>query len=310
MSSKKNETTDDIWRKAERIMEAVPKKAPLIHCITNPISIHDCANVILAVGGRPIMAEHPEEVREITASAGALGLNLGNITDARRTSMLLSGEEAVRRRIPVILDLVGIGCSGLRRTIVREFLEMRERCSGKEKEPAPLVLKGNLSEIRVLAGMELGQELEVSGVDARPQDVVNDATRDGIAREIRSLARKHEAVVMATGKTDVIADGEQVYLVENGCERMASITGTGCMVTALTAAWLSEGELLPGALLGAVMYGICGELAARDWKGTGTYQVRLMDELSECTWEKIETCRKVSVWKECKFGSKLSNLPG
>src|SRR5699024_12204946 len=69
MSSKKNETTDDIWRKAERIMEAVPKKAPLIHCITNPISIHDCANVILAVGGRPIMAEHPEEVREITASA-------------------------------------------------------------------------------------------------------------------------------------------------------------------------------------------------------------------------------------------------
>ena len=113
MSSKKNETTDDIWRKAERIMEAVPKKAPLIHCITNPISIQDCANVILAVGGRPIMAEHPEEVREITASAGALGLNLGNITDARRTSMLLSGEEAVRRRIPVILDLVGIGCSGL-----------------------------------------------------------------------------------------------------------------------------------------------------------------------------------------------------
>src|SRR5699024_5591964 len=227
MSSKKNETTDDIWRKAERIMEAVPKKAPLIHCITNPISIHDCANVILAVGGRPIMAEHPEEVREITASAGALGLNLGNITDARRTSMLLSGEEAVRRRIPVILDLVGIGCSGLRRTIVREFLEMRERCSGKEKEPAPLVLKGNLSEIRVLAGMELGQELEVSGVDARPQDVVNDVTRDGIAREIRSLARRHSAVVMATGKTDVIADGEQVYLVENGCERMASITGTG-----------------------------------------------------------------------------------
>ena len=109
---KKNDITEEIvWKQMKKIMEAVPQKAPLIHCITNPISIHDCANVILASGARPIMAEHPEEVREITASAAALGLNLGNITDARRTSILLSGEEAARRGIPVILDLVGIGAA-------------------------------------------------------------------------------------------------------------------------------------------------------------------------------------------------------
>ena len=292
---KREETS--VWKQMEAIMKAVPQKAPLIHCITNPISIHDCANVILAAGARPMMAEHPEEVREITASAGALALNLGNITDARRMSVLLSGEEASRRGIPVILDLVGIGCSGLRRAVVREFLALRASCADGEKQP-PLILKGNLSEIRALAGMDMGTPVEVSGVDARPQDVVNDRTRDRIAEEIRGLARRHHAVLMATGKTDVISDGETTLLVENGCSRLASITGTGCMVTALTAAWLSEKQLLSGALLGAVMFGICGELAAEDWKGSGTFQVRLMDELSVCSWTTIETYRKVSIWNE------------
>lgn len=294
----KNTGIDERWKTAEEIMRAVPRKAPLIHCITNPISIHDCANVILAAGARPIMAEHPEEVREITASADALGLNLGNLTDARRTSILLSGEEAARRNIPTILDLVGIGCSSLRRSLVKEFLEMRETCMAESRNTAPLILKGNLSEILVLSGMEQGTRLSVSGVDARPQDVVNDQTRDGIAKELQRLAVRHRAVLMATGATDVISDGETTYLIENGSKRMASVTGTGCMVTALTAAWISEGMLLPGALLGAVMFGVCGELAAGDWRGSGTYQVRLMDELSLCTWETIEKYRRVSVWNE------------
>ena len=293
---KKNDITEEIvWKQMKKIMEAVPQKAPLIHCITNPISIHDCANVILASGARPIMAEHPEEVREITASAAALGLNLGNITDARRTSILLSGEEAARRGIPVILDLVGIGCSGLRRSIVQEFLAMRETCTEDGNRP-PLILKGNLSEIRALAGMAQGETVNVSGVDASPQDVVNDGTRDAVAEEIRGLAERYGAVVTATGKTDVISDGVQTYLAENGSGRMASITGTGCMVTALTAAYLSERMLLPAALLGAVMFGIYGERAAGDWKGSGTYQIRLMDELSICRWETIEKCRKVRRW--------------
>lgn len=286
-----------IWKQMEEIMEAVPEKAPLIHCITNPISIHDCANVVLAAGARPIMAEHPEEVREITASAASLALNLGNITDARRASALLSGEEAARRRIPVILDMVGIGCSGLRRSVVREFLEMRKTFADENGLP-PLILKGNLSEIRVLVGMEQGKTIAVSGVDARPQDVVSEGTRDEIARELRTLAVRHDAVLMATGKTDVITDGSHTFFVDNGSPRLASVTGTGCMVTALTAAWLGEGRLLPAALLGAVMFGICGELAAKDWKGSGTYQLRLMDQLSVCTWKTIETYRKVSVWNE------------
>lgn len=285
--------TENIWEKTAIIMESVRKKAPLIHCITNPISIHDCANVILAAGARPIMAEHPEEVREITAGAAALGLNLGNITDARKASILISAEEASRREIPTVLDLVGIGCSGFRRNITSQFLEMRDRVRKQNRTVAPLVLKGNLSEILVLSKMEDGEILRTSGVDARAEDVVNECTRDEIVREIRKLARRHQAVVLATGETDILSDRDRTFLVENGSARMASITGTGCMVTALCAACISQGDLLAGSLLAAVMLGICGERASRDWKGTGTYQVRLMDELSECTVDRIMEERKV-----------------
>ena len=114
--------------------------APLIHCITNPIAINDCANGILAVGGKPIMAEHPDEVEEITCIAGALGVNIGNITDARRTSVLTSAKAAKTAGVPVSFDAVGVTCSALRRDLTHTLL--REAC--------PEILKGNDAEIRAI----------------------------------------------------------------------------------------------------------------------------------------------------------------
>ena len=116
--------------------------APLIHCITNPIAINDCANGILAVGGKPIMAEHPDEVEEITCIAGALGVNIGNITDARRTSVLTSAKAAKTAGVPVSFDAVGVTCSALRRDLTHTLL--REAC--------PEILKSNDAEIRAIAG--------------------------------------------------------------------------------------------------------------------------------------------------------------
>ena len=107
-----------------KICAAVREKQPLIHCITNPISINQCANAILAIGARPIMAEHPLEVQEITETAAALMLNLGNITDARMLSMKTSHLAAKGKNIPVILDAVGIACSRLRRDYIAELLEI------------------------------------------------------------------------------------------------------------------------------------------------------------------------------------------
>lgn len=134
------------------IREAVRNQQPLIHCITNPISINQCANGILAIGARPMMAEHPKEVREITETAGALMLNLGNITDARMESMKISLLTAKEKNIPVMLDAVGIACSKLRRDYMAELLEIG----------IPTVIKGNYSEVYAL----YHDAYRSSGVDA------------------------------------------------------------------------------------------------------------------------------------------------
>ena len=134
------------------ILTGLRERAPLIHCITNPISINQCANAILALGGRPIMAEHPREVEEITATASALMLNLGNITDVRMDAMRLAARTAAARGIPILLDAVGVACSQLRRDYVCELLS----------DVTPTVIKGNYSEINALCCADY----RASGVDA------------------------------------------------------------------------------------------------------------------------------------------------
>lgn len=145
--------------KMKKAKEAVISQAPLIHCITNPISINDCANVVLALGAKPIMAEHPKEVHEITAFAKALAVNLGNITDARAESIFISGGVAKNAQIPCVIDVVGAACSALRMELAQRFI----------RECAPCVIKGNLSEIKALAGVDSAAQ----GIDVGQKDSVN-----------------------------------------------------------------------------------------------------------------------------------------
>ena len=260
-------------RNIPEIRKHTKETAPLIHCITNPISIHDCANVILAAGARPIMAEHPAEVTEITAVASALMLNLGNITDARIESMQRALKEANRKNIPVLLDLVGVTCSRLRREFARTLLS-----SG-----TVAVIKGNISEILAAAD----RPFHGTGIDAGAQDAVsgeNEAWCCGMAKE---LAAQFSCTVLATGKQDLVADKHQAFLISNGHSALSGITGTGCMVGALTAAYLpgsrtwaaSDFYGTSAALLAAITMGIAGEHAAAVSRGPGSFQVSLLDEL-------------------------------
>ena len=281
------------------IRRYIKETAPLIHCITNPISIHDCANIILAAGGRPIMAEHPAEVREITAVSSALMLNLGNITDARMESMKASLTEANQRHIPVLLDLVGVTCSSLRRDYAKQLLE----------NGVFSVIKGNISEILAVAELPF----HGTGIDAGVQDALSDANDDWYCRTARTLAFHLGCTVMATGKQDLIADSQDVFLVSNGNASLSGITGTGCMVGALTAAYLPgnsrksvvrenreskdikmagsqdngssrntgnpAGTGTTAALLAAATMGIAGEHASGISRGPGSFQVNLLDEI-------------------------------
>ena len=252
------------------IRKYTKEAAPLIHCITNPISIHDCANIILAAGARPIMAEHPAEVAEITAVASALMLNLGNITDARIESIQRALKEANRRKIPVLLDLVGVTCSSLRREFARKLLT----------DGRFAVIKGNISEILAAADLPF----HGTGIDAGSQDAISQANEARYCITAKKLAEHLGCTVMATGKLDLIADRHQAFLIANGHTALSGITGTGCMVGALTAAYLPASVALaftgiPAALLAAITMGISGEHAASGSKGPGSFQAALLDEV-------------------------------
>ena len=250
----------------KKAKEAVISQAPLIHCITNPISINDCANVVLALGAKPIMAEHPKEVHEITAFAKALAVNLGNITDARAESIFISGGVAKNAQIPCVIDVVGAACSALRMELAQRFI--RE------------------SEIKALAGVDSAAQ----GIDVGQKDSVNGKDTQKLQKTgqlVCSYAKKAHAVAMASGAVDIISDGSQVWFVKNGVAELSKVTGTGCMLNVITATYLSVTDPLTACLLSAGTLGICGELADKS-RGMGTYHIELINQLSTLSDAQLE----------------------
>lgn len=251
-----------IVERINKIRKSVKENSPLIHCITNPISINQCANAVLAVGGRPIMAEHPKEVKEITLTSKALLLNLGNITDSRMKSILISAEVAKENKIPFTVDLVGIACSELRYDFAKKLTAY-----------LPSVLKGNYSEINAI----YNPEYRSLGVDADLSLDTNNVCKASV-----SVARKYNCTVIASGKTDIITDGKRVIYIKNGTYQLATVTGTGCILGALLSTYLSQGSAVDAAVTACAVLGICGELSETK-NGSGSFMVNLMDKLSSLT---------------------------
>lgn len=239
----------------------------LIHCITNPISINQCANAVLAVGAKPIMAEHPKEAKEITKTADALMLNIGNITDARMEAMPVSLGVAKEKNIPVVLDIVGCACSTLRRSFVTELLQV---C-------VPTVIKGNYSEIFAL----YNEKYYSSGVDAD-----NSLDAENAEKAAIFLAKKHQTIILATGKKDIATDGKRIVYVNNGTEQLSSVTGTGCMLGALCAAFMTLLPPMEAVISACVYMGVCGEMAKTD-SGNSSFMLNLIDKLSTLDKEEI-----------------------
>ena len=248
----------------------------LIHSITNPISINLCANGILALGCQPIMAEHPEEVEYITGISAALLLNLGNITDARMKSVQISAKAAISGNKPFVLDAVGVGCSELRRRLTLKLLA----------ESTPTVLKGNYAEIFSLCN----NEYRSKGVDGDDK-----LTRDIISGCVKHLADKYSCTVLASGETDVISDGTKTAFVTNGTPMLGRITGTGCLLGAITAVMLSYGgDAFCAAVRACVALGTASEYAAPGAL-CGTFQTKLLDELSVISSDKIKEKMRLEV---------------
>lgn len=277
-------TKAELLSQLEPILTYIQQEAPLIHCITNPISINDCANILLAIGARPIMAEHPDEVAEITAIAKGLALNLGNITDARMASMKISAGAAKDKGIPFVLDLVGLSCSRLRQKYAKELLQIA----------VPDIIKGNISELRTLLGLPTTPGM---GVEAGQKEMVTKENALEYARIFQKQAREYHTLLLATGPIDLVVSYEEAYIIANGSNALASITGTGCMNNVLAGACLAGVHGISSqatnntlaAILSCLLLGIAGENIQDIYlnQGPGSFHYSLMDSISKLTPQTI-----------------------
>lgn len=277
-------TKAELLSQLEPILTYIQQEAPLIHCITNPISINDCANILLAIGARPIMAEHPDEVAEITAIAKGLALNLGNITDARMASMKISAGAAKDKGIPFVLDLVGLSCSRLRQKYAKELLQIA----------VPDIIKGNISELRTLLGLPTTPSM---GVEAGQKEMVTQENALEYARIFQKQAREYHTLLLATGPIDLVVSSEEAYIIANGSNALASITGTGCMNNVLAGACLAGVHGISSqatnntlaAILSCLLLGIAGENIQDIYlnQGPGSFHYSLMDSISKLTPQTI-----------------------
>lgn len=258
-------------------LQAVREKAPLVQCITNMVTVNDCANVLLAAGASATMAHHPLEVAEAVAGVQALVLNLGAVGD--REAMYIAGREANRLGVPVVFDPVAAGFTGLRRETARKLLE----------EIRFAVIRGNASEILALAEDREGG----SGVDVAAADTVTESGLPRAAELAQTLSRRTGAVVVLSGAVDVVADGRQALFLRNGSPTMARITGSGCMLSALTGAFCGACPDKPfeAAAAAAASIALAGERAEelRLQKGTGnaTFRIDLIDSVFNLTVEQL-----------------------
>lgn len=262
--------------KAYPFLEKVRATNPLVHHITNWVTIYDCAQVVKSLGASPVMAHAHEEVEEMCDIASALVLNIGTLTTEIIKSMKLAAAVANKRKIPVVLDVCGAGATSFRDKMSFELLDTVHID----------VLKGNCSEIARIAG----RQVRTKGVD------VGDVNEDllDIAHEI-SLKRDCTAVI--TGKRDVITDGEKCFTVDNGSEMMTRVVGTGCMATSVIGAFVaaSPEDLASAATAGLCCYGVAAEIAASSAKGPMQFKHALMDSLHSLTEGQVTGMQKVRI---------------
>lgn len=259
----------------------VQQKRPLVHCITNYVTVNDCANVVLACGASPIMADDIHEVKGITSICDALVINIGTLNERTVQSMIKAGKRANKLGHPVILDPVGAGASTLRTKTVQQLLE-------KVKFT---VIRGNISEIKTVA-MGSGT---TKGVDADSADEVNEQTLPEVLQFAHKLAKKTGAVIIITGKQDLVTDGDRSCLISNGNAMMSRITGSGCMLTCLLGAYLAANPeaVFEASVTAVVEMGLAGELAYQPGCGTLTFRTALLDAISTMTADALDGGAKV-----------------
>ena len=267
-------------------LENVRKNVPLVHNITNYVTVNDVANVLLAAGGSPIMSDEPEDVEDITTICGGLNINIGTLNKQTIEGMFRAGRKAAELGHTILLDPVGAGASSLRTNTAVKLMD----------EIKFTVIRGNISEIKTLA---LGSGT-TKGVDADVADAVTDETLDSAVKFVKDFAKKADAVVAITGAIDLVSDGDKCYVIRNGRPEMGRITGTGCQLSALTTAFVvaNPDNKLEAAAAAVCTMGLAGEIGwsrMQDGDGNSTYRNRIIDAIFNMDAETLNKGEKYEI---------------
>ena len=259
-------------------LTAVRETVPLVHCITNYVTVNDCANALLACGGSPIMSDEPEDVVDITSICGGLVLNIGTLNQRSIEGMRAAGRRAAELGHPIVLDPVGAGASALR-TATR----LRAH-----RHPAHLRHPRQHERGQAVAGAASSTR----GVDVNPDDVVTDENLAESAAFARELAAKLDAIVAITGAIDIVASADRAVAIRNGVALMGKMTGAGCVLSCLAGAYVTAN---PASRLEAVVAaiageGLAGQIAASrmgELDGNGSFRTYLLDAICNMTAEQL-----------------------
>jgi hydroxyethylthiazole kinase len=260
--------------KASYYLEKVREKAPLVHHLTNWVTIYDCANVVKIFGAAPVMAHALEEVADMTSISSSLVLNIGTLTTDFVDSMMTAAKSANKKGIPVTLDVCGAGATVFRDNMCLDILDHVKID----------IVKGNSSEIARIAGLDV----QTKGVDAG--EVAAD-----LGTVAGNLARQRHCTVVITGKTDICTDGETMLHVDNGCEMMTRVVGTGCMASSVIGTFAAVSKDLPeAAAAGLACYEIAAELASKKAAGPASFKEALLDEISKLDEKTVDRLQNIS----------------
>ena len=265
-------------------LENVRSQVPLVHCITNYVTVNDCANALLACGGSPIMSDEPEDVADITSICGGLVLNIGTLNARSIEGMHVAGARAGELGHAIVLDPVGAGASALRTKTAADLIDT-----------LPVtVVRGNMSEVKTIAGTAASTR----GVDVNPDDAVTEDNLAASAAFARELAAKLGCVVAITGAIDIVASADRAVAIRNGVPTMGKITGTGCMLTCVVAAYAvaNPDDVFTATVAAIAGHGLAGEVAAARMTpadGNGSFRTYLLDAICNMTADHLVAGAKI-----------------
>ena len=265
-------------------LRRVRQTTPLVHCITNYVTVNDCANALLACGGSPIMSDEPCDVGDIQTICGGLVLNIGTLNERTIEGMKAAAAKAGELGHPIVLDPVGAGASTLRTETAGMLLDSFD----------VKVIRANMSEVKALAGAAA----TTRGVDVNPDDAVTDENLQESAAFVKKVAAKTGAVMAVTGAIDIVADADRAFAIRNGSPIMGKITGAGCMLSCVVAAYAvaNPGALLEGVAAAVAGMGVAGEIAETRMQpvdGNASFRAYLIDALYNMNGQALEAVARV-----------------